>query len=164
MSDASWVVYELIDPRDGACRYVGQTIDADRRRREHAAARPIYQQNNQLHAWKTELSSLGMAPEFRVIEDCIPAGVINKRERFWCRTRSDQGCNLLNRPIGCVRRGDLLGADRRHEVAASAREIRGLLLTLGEGLRGSLPHGRGPMRHLDKSIHELLNFICTIEG
>jgi hypothetical protein len=157
------VVYELLDPRDGRCRYVGQTFDADQRRRTHTSRTPIYQQNTQLHNWKTELALLGMAPEFRVIEDCIPAERINEQESFWCRDRADDGCELLNRPVGSVRKGDLLGSPRRHEMARTAREIRQMLMALEKQGSGKLPAGKGPMRHLGRCISELLDFIHAID-
>jgi len=160
---ASGVVYELIDPRDGMCRYVGQTFDAAQRKRTHTAPTPVYQQNTQLHKWKAELASLGMAPEFRVIEARIPAERINEQESFWCRDRADDGCELLNRPVGNVRKGDLLGSPKRHEMARGAREVRQMLMALQDQVAEKLPAGKGPMKHLGRCISELLDFIHAID-
>lgn len=157
------VVYELLDPRDGKCRYVGQTFDVEQRRKSHTAPRPIYQHNNGLHAWKSELALIGLSPEFRVIEDGIPPERINERESFWCRERVDEGCDLLNRPVGRIRKGDLLGSPKRQALATSAREIRGMLLAVDEQIRGRLPSGKGASGHLSRCIAELLDFIHAID-
>ena len=159
----SGVVYELLDPRDGKCLYVGQTFDVDQRRKAHTATKPVFQHNNGLHSWKTELASLGLAPEFRVIEDGISPERINEQESFWCRDRADEGCDLLNRPVGRIRKGDLLGSPKRQALATSAREIRGMLLAVDEQIRGRLPPGKGASRHLSRCIAELLDFIHAID-
>jgi hypothetical protein len=157
------VIYELIDPRDGTCRYVGQTFDVEQRRKAHTSPTPIYQQNSGLHSWKHELTSLGLSPEFRVIEDGIPPARINEQESFWCRSRADDGCDLLNRPVGRIRKGDLLGSPKRHALATSVREIRAMLLAIDEQLRGKLPPGKGACKHLARGISELLDFIHAID-
>jgi hypothetical protein len=157
------VVYELIDPRDGACKYVGQTFDVDSRRRAHLAPTPIYQQNAELHKWKIELASLGLSPEFRIIDRDIPPARINEQESFWCRVRADEGCQLLNKPVGHIRKGDLLGSPKRYAIARSGREVREMLMAIGRQLSGKLPEGRPPFKHLKRCIHELTDFIHAID-
>jgi hypothetical protein len=156
------VIYELIDPRNGMCRYVGQTLDVQQRRKSHTAQTPIFQNNEDLHRWKTELASLGLSPEFRVIEDGIQPETIDEQERFWCRDRADRGCRLLNRPVGRIRKCDLLGTPERNEFADRAREIRALLFSFSEEMRGKLPMGHAASRHLKRCIADLLDFIHSV--
>ena len=163
MTRSAGVIYELVDPRDGSCRYVGQTFDVEQRRKAHTAPKPNYQGNTELHRWKKGLANAGLAPEFRVIEEGIPPEEINRQESFWCRRRSDEGSDLLNCHVGAIKRNDLLNATVRHSWAMSAREIREMLQSVSAQVNGKLPSGSRACRKLNKSISELLGFIHAID-
>lgn len=132
----SGIVYELLDPRDMRCRYVGQTFCLKKRESQHMQ-RNSYQGNMPLFNWKLELARLSLQPILRVIEDGISPAVINERERFWCEQRSNEGFELLNRPVGSIRKEDLFGKPQRAEIAVSIKELREMLIAIRS--RYSLP-------------------------
>jgi len=156
-------VYELIDPRDGRCRYVGQTFFPRERSRQHKAKRPVHQQNSDLLRWKQELSDLGLSPQFRIIEDAIPAVEINEKESYWCRSRSDEGFDLLNRPVAHITKGDLFGSLQRADLAMAAGEMIEALLAMLMRVNGKLPKRHKALKHLEKSLDELRKVKWALE-
>jgi hypothetical protein len=132
------VIYELIDPRDMSCKYVGQTFCLEKRSVQHRNTRE-FQGNTDLFFWKSDLAKAGLSPIIKVIEENVDASKINERERFWCAQRSNEGSVLLNRPVGAIRREDLFGSAHRAEIAAEVGLLREMLLAIGN--RYSLPVG-----------------------
>lgn len=82
-------IYLLRDPRDGAVRYVGKTVNWRIRHKAHRAAR----NETRCSLWIKELKSVGLLPTFEVIEEVPPNGGWEERERHW---------------IGIYRRSDLI--------------------------------------------------------
>lgn len=120
------IVYELVDPRDWRCRYVGVTINRDKRRNDHRS--PVsYQGNNGLLLWKDELCSTGLFPVMKVIEEEVEKSVLFDRELFWVRKKVQEGCELLNLPSGRIKRSDLF---RPQDTAACLKFIEEALSLL----------------------------------
>jgi len=90
-------IYSLKDPRDYQIKYIGKTIDIDRRRKEH----------NQIHrnkkskknSWIIHLIKNGMQPIMEVLEECKESDWV-ERERFWIRYYKELGFNLKNMTLG----------------------------------------------------------------
>ena len=90
-------IYSLKDPRDYQIKYIGKTIDIDRRRKEH----------NQIHrnkkskknSWIIHLIKNGMQPIMEVLEECKELDWV-ERERYWIRYYNELGFNLKNMTLG----------------------------------------------------------------
>lgn len=117
-------VYELLDPRDKSCRYVGMTFNVDARERSHADSRSFQWS---LSEWKCELKSIGLEPVMRVIESGIKAEDILERERYWCRERISAGARLLNRPAGRITKSDLFSPSDSLLISEVCDQIQDLL-------------------------------------
>ena len=120
------VIYFLRDPRDGACRYVGQTTDPSSREINHANSR-VFQGNVALLNWKWSLSSNGLSPTFEIVQSGIPRSELNTREREWIVKQAASGCHLLNRPVGAIKSTDLSTADEIESCRAMLNEAREIL-------------------------------------
>lgn len=93
-------IYALVDPRDGAIRYVGQTTQGlARRRGMHLShARRGQDADSKRGRWLTELMSLGLQPGIVLIEECDPAD-LDRREDYWITALFLGGADLLNRNL-----------------------------------------------------------------
>jgi predicted GIY-YIG superfamily endonuclease len=69
MNEESWTVYiyQLVDPRDGSVRYIGQTINMDMRLKAHLNSR---NGNAAKYRWVQELRGLGLLPRIEEICRC----------------------------------------------------------------------------------------------
>ena len=90
-------IYGLKDPRDYQIKYVGKTVDIDRRIKEH----------NQIHrnkkskknSWITYLIRNGMQPIMEVLEECEESRWV-EREKYWIRYYKELGFDLKNMTLG----------------------------------------------------------------
>ena len=90
-------IYGLKDPRDNQIKYIGKTVDIDRRIKEH----------NQIHrnkkskknSWITHLIRNGMQPIMEVLEECEESRWV-ERERYWIRYYKELGFDLKNMTLG----------------------------------------------------------------
>lgn len=85
-------IYRLIDPIDGAVRYVGITNDPPGRMVQHLAA---YNGSEGKRQWLRALKSQGLVPRMEIIEEC-PAESEGERERHWIAYHASMGDKLLN--------------------------------------------------------------------
>jgi len=84
-------IYALIDPRDGAVRYVGKSKNPEKRRNAHCHR----QCSAGLKRWIDELNTFGLKPSFEVLELC-GAKDWPERERFWISEQRKLTVELLN--------------------------------------------------------------------
>lgn len=90
-------IYGLKDPRDCQIKYIGKTINIDRRIKEH----------NQIHrnkkskknSWITHLIRNGMQPIMEVLEECEESRWI-EREKYWIKYYQGLGFDLKNMTSG----------------------------------------------------------------
>jgi hypothetical protein len=90
-------IYVLIDPRDGAVRYVGKTSHPCTRRSDHMSEARGSTGNHRLH-WLRALLALGLEPSLEVIEEV--AGNGNEEERRWIAAYREEGHDLVNATDG----------------------------------------------------------------
>lgn len=62
-------VYGLVDPRTGRTMYVGQSVDIERRYRQHIDPRGACS-NLHFRRWAGELRRLGLEPRLTVLHEC----------------------------------------------------------------------------------------------
>jgi hypothetical protein len=89
-------IYGLVDPRSGAVRYVGKTVNPRDRFTSHC--RPSAKLPN-VRAWVAELHSQGLKPTLEVLERVHQADS-DASEMRWIATVSARGEPLLNHTAG----------------------------------------------------------------
>ena len=90
-------IYSLKDPRTYQVKYIGKTIDAERRRKEH----------NQIHrntksrknSWIAHLIKNNMQPIMEILEECEESKWI-EREKYWIQYYKELGFDLKNMTNG----------------------------------------------------------------
>jgi hypothetical protein len=145
-------IYILRDPRDMAVRYVGQTADEETRRKHHERNR--FQGNIQKSEWGWDLSKAGLVPLFEVIEQC-PIMEMNSRERHWVIHFSRLGCRLLNRPVGAIKRTDLINSDDIHGCMAEILAAEELLLSAYHKVMNRFPKNSSTSSRLYKAVEKV---------
>jgi predicted GIY-YIG superfamily endonuclease len=88
-----WVVYGIADPRDHLVFYVGYTRSLPNRMRTHKV-QPHSRSGERIK----ELASVGMSPQFVVLEECDREKQALRSEVFWIETFRSRGARLLNAP------------------------------------------------------------------
>jgi transposase len=138
--ESSYIIYGLIDPRNGELRYVGKSVCGIRRAKQHG-----YPYCMKMHAhlhstrWIKQLRSLGLKYEIEVLEIHETANTLASAERHFIAYFRSIGCRLTNMTGG----GDgTLGtqksAETRHKMSvarggAEAKRADAVRL-YGEGL------------------------------
>lgn len=89
-------IYALIDPRDNAVRYVGQTVAALSKRLGEHLGKPT---NDKMRAWVYELKSLNMLPVIELLET-VDRSRLNDFEDYWLGEMAYRGFYLLNNRLG----------------------------------------------------------------
>jgi hypothetical protein len=100
MSTRPWFVYSLRDPRDGAIRYVGTTVQSlDIRLRQHLCVQ--LKINNPKMVWLRELNTLGLRlaiVALETVEDhTYSLGHARAKEAIWIDRVLADGADLTNR-------------------------------------------------------------------
>lgn len=91
--ERGYVIYALIDPRDGALRYIGITNNPDQRLEEHLSGRG----NNPLkREWIYELRRIGLAPIMQPLETGLSLPAALERESFLIQHYLNSGYALVN--------------------------------------------------------------------
>lgn len=91
-------IYTLLDPRTGAIRYVGRTVQLlQNRLQQH-----IWKSEKEQHArakWIQELARENLRPEIHLVAE-VPVEYAVAHEKQWTRDLLNQGVDLLNDGIG----------------------------------------------------------------
>lgn len=87
-------IYAIKDPRDYQIKYIGKTIDINRRFKEHLQDSYL-KDNTYKNNWIKKLLSENLQPIFEVVEECCE-DIWEERERFWISYYKEIGFNLTN--------------------------------------------------------------------
>jgi hypothetical protein len=96
MSTGLFIVYGLVDPRDGQLRYVGKSCSGKRRARQHANPSRSIRDFTYKGNWVNGLVAAGLRPEVEVLEFVGDAQSLDEAERFWIAYYRGLGCRLTN--------------------------------------------------------------------
>ncbi len=92
-----YIIYTLIDPRDGEVRYVGITDNMARRFAQHLRETGARTAKGQ---WLEDLHTYGLKPLIKAIEEMhfekAQRHLVEERERYWIRTFEQLGAELTN--------------------------------------------------------------------
>jgi hypothetical protein len=130
-------VYELVDPRNGDCKYVGITFCPEKRLKQHRYR--DWDGNERLGWWKDELFRHGEFPQMNILEEGVSAAEIFEKEASWCKKKSQDGFDLLNKPVGRIKKSDLFTPADSAVVGDFADEVLSLLITVIDAYKGRLP-------------------------
>lgn len=114
------IIYALIDPRDGAIRYVGKTHRSARRRLQRHLAPSYLRGETHKERWIRVLLAIGLEPRIETMEACCSAGELAIAERRHIGRLRAAGANLTNATDG----GD--GGSGPHTAASKDRIRRAL--------------------------------------
>jgi len=95
-----WDIYALLDPRNGDIRYVGWTVRLQGRIKRHVAEVVAGRARTRCGDWIRELLSVGLKPDFKVLESGC-GNSYSLAERDWIFRLRSSGIDLTNeRPGG----------------------------------------------------------------
>lgn len=137
---ATGTVYALIDPRDGATRYIGQTTRSLPIRLAGHLSTPAMS----IAAWILELKAAGIKPAIAPLHQDVPASILLRLEREEITRRLLEGEDLLNSgSTGDARKAIAkLKEEQRHaRIRAAWQEAAHRTRA---ALRGPLPPGDIP--------------------
>lgn len=86
-------IYILFDPRDGAIRYVGRTVNPEARYRTHCRIRS--ERSPVMGGWIEQLAEAGVTPVMEIVAVC-DAHEARAREKSFIRAADIPGSGLLN--------------------------------------------------------------------
>lgn len=87
-------IYALLDPRTQDVRYVGQTVNPERRLGEYAECRA--HRNVRLYRWLDGLRRRGLEPVMRTLESGLSPVQADQQEAYWIRRFRAEEAPLLN--------------------------------------------------------------------
>lgn len=111
-------IYRLVDPRDGAVRYIGKTRST-LNKRLHGHLQETRLRRCACGPWINELKSAGLRPKIELVETVADGTFWAERECFWIAQYRATGAPLLN--IGPGGRGN--GKPHSESVRAHLAEL-----------------------------------------
>ena len=87
-------IYSIKDPRDYQIKYIGKTIDFNRRIKEHTSLYNL-RANTSKNNWIKKLLSENLQPIFEVLETCDSINW-GERERYWINYYRELGFDMKN--------------------------------------------------------------------
>lgn len=88
-------VYALIDPRTQNVRYIGVSIDAHARYKQHVRNTPNSSTRAKI-AWIDELKATGLKPILAILETDVDQSHMYEREQYWIEMFSKLGQPLVH--------------------------------------------------------------------
>jgi predicted GIY-YIG superfamily endonuclease len=92
-----YFIYELVDPRDNATRYVGMTNNPEARYKQHISQ---HNGDSPKSRWIQELLTLGLQPLIRILETTESEAQARDQELHWIGYYVSQGTQLTNLLVG----------------------------------------------------------------
>ena len=90
-------IYSLKDPRDYQIKYIGKTVDIDRRYKQHIENNT--NKKSLKSSWILSLLQSGLLPILEIIEQCNDCKW-QEREQYWIRYYKELGFDLKNMTLG----------------------------------------------------------------
>ena len=115
MTKSKFLIYGLVDPRDGHLRYVGQTKRGLDRPKIHGTAWHLNRDFTHKALWIRKLQSLGLNYSVVIIQELPDVDIINQAEIHWIAYFRKMGFDLTNSTPG----GD--GFKGRHSAETKAK-------------------------------------------
>jgi group I intron endonuclease len=101
MGTGSFIIYGLIDPRNGQLRYVGKTERTLRQRLySHLSKSRSEAPKTYVNKWIRSILLAGLEPEVEVLEVCSDSAELNEAEQWHIAYWRSLGCELTNLTAG----------------------------------------------------------------
>lgn len=97
---SKYLIYGLIDPRDGQLRYVGKSVNGLERAKAHAQPWSIRWSKTHSRNWVKGLVDAGFKPDIEVLETCETAEALVEAEQFHIAYWRFVGADLTNLTAG----------------------------------------------------------------
>lgn len=112
-------VYALTDPRTGAVRYVGISVDVQNRLRHHVYRCTHPHGNSALQKWLSELGALNLTPKAIILDEHVAERYWEPAEKHWIAELAEAGCALTNATPGGWGKGRKRTAEERATLRAA---------------------------------------------
>jgi len=100
MEQSQFIIYGLVDPRNGELRYVGQSSRGFDRPMNHWNRKRCREANDHCHCWIKNVLSDSLIPEIEVLQECTFEDELSEAEIFWIAYFKAIGCRLTNATLG----------------------------------------------------------------
>ncbi len=140
----SFLIYGLIDPRNGQLRYVGKSCSGMKRPLRHFQECELRAWPGHKANWIRQLLALSLKPEVVVLETCGSPEELSEAEQFHIAYFRMVGANLTNLTAGgdgipgCVRSESFCQKLSRHWRGRSKPRQQRILLSRARGGRAIL--------------------------
>ena len=114
-------IYSLKDPRDYQIRYIGKTINIDRRWAEHNQTHRNYKSKK--NSWIVSLLNNGLQPIMEIVEECNELNWI-EREKHWIDYYKGIGVDLKNMTNGGEGNFGFVFTDEIKEKMSVSQKLR----------------------------------------
>ncbi len=106
-------VYGLFDPRDGHCVYVGQSVNVERRIKQHLESQAVAHVVTPIREWARKVRAAGAEPEGRVFAEAHWSELNDLEERYVreFKSRGQAGLNTSLTGRGSTNRIGRLSRD-----------------------------------------------------
>lgn len=92
-----FLIYGLVDPRDGQLRYIGKSCSGLKRpRSEYSRVLKKYEGAGHRQNWIKSLYGAGLKYEIVILQSFIDDGILEQAEIFWIAYFRKMGCSLTN--------------------------------------------------------------------
>ena len=95
-----FIIYGLIDPRDGQLRYVGKSCSGMKRPTSHWLEKRQLDRKDRCHSWVKNVLVSGHVPEIEIFQECNSKEELPDLEVFWISYFKMICCNLTNMTRG----------------------------------------------------------------
>lgn len=100
MVTSRFLIYGLLDPRDGTLRYIGKSSSGMSRPRDHARPSRVRVERTHKANWVRSLLAIGLCPQIVVIEEHPTSDDLGEAEQFYIAYFKTLGCRLTNATEG----------------------------------------------------------------
>lgn len=97
---SKYLIYGLVDPRDGNLRYIGKSCQGINRAREHAYPSYLSVDKSYCGNWIRKLQQLGLTFSWVVIQEFQDSDILSNAESHWISYFRSIGCQLTNLTLG----------------------------------------------------------------
>jgi len=116
-----FLIYGLIDPRDGQLRYVGKSLTGMRRPIVHAEPARLRKDRTYKANWIRSLQAVGLDYEVEVLEECDTVDALNEAERFFIGYFRMVGARLTNLTVGGEGRSGPMSTEHRMNLSKALK-------------------------------------------
>jgi len=95
-----YLIYGLVDPRNGNLRYIGKSCQGLNRAREHCFPSYLDVDYSYCGNWIRKLQKLGLKYTWVIIQEFSDADILSQAEIYWIAYFRAMGCRLTNMTIG----------------------------------------------------------------